>query len=379
MDYGFAPGTTPQDGRARNMFVRRGNTTLITAARNRNTVKGFISHLQNTAAITKPIDDLLIGTHANSNGQLAIPLFPNQRVATSYELVEDTITDTTKSIAIPDALIGHTPGNPISKHFHIKGCNIGKVPPFLQKFKEALGAVKVTAPLHFDCLADLSTHGTWEFMQYEFRMVRKAAFANRNDYITALNTAGFTFYNGDPILKKDWEALVPQNISKTSATAVRLPLGTTINKRTTIPFEDEFRYRKSVYTYTVNFPNAGSVPKNKPAQLAALSTSLDNHKYRSTDTVGGFDPAHPYPEYQRWGYSSKQDFMDEHEWSFSISGNRLVCNGLFHDYSLLTTITDRTAATMGNLIFNFYPIASTGLAAIITGLQVTDTKFFATA
>ncbi|HEX8314208.1 MAG TPA: hypothetical protein VF609_04415 [Flavisolibacter sp.] len=377
MDYGFAPGTTDQDGRVRNMFSRRGATTLITAGRNRSTVKQFIGHLDSTGTITKPIDDILIGTHANSQGYLFIPMFPRQAGPTTYETLEDTISDATKSITVPDSLIGYTTGDPITKSFHIKGCNIGKATPFLDKLKEAIGGnMNVTAPIHFHGLYENTTQGTWELMEYEFRLIRKNAFATRADYIAALEAEGFTFYNNDAIATTDWEAWVPQNITQASAVSVPLPLGVTLNRRTTIPFDRSFRYRATDYTYTITF--TGAIPSSMPDRMAALSAALDADKYRNTDTIGSFDPAHPYPEYVRWGYSSKQDFLDEHEWRFSPSGNQLVCSGRFHEYTLLVPVTDREAATMGNLLFNFYPIASAGLSAITTGLPVTDTNFFAT-
>jgi hypothetical protein len=377
MDYGFAPGTTAQDGRVRNMFTRRGNTTLIAAARNRSTVKEFIGHLDSAASITKPIDDLLIGTHANSQGYLFIPMFPNQQGPTTYETLEDTISDTTKSISVPDSLIGYTTGDPITKSFHIKGCNIGKATPFLDKLKEAIGGnLNVTAPIHFHGLWENTTHGTWELMEYEFRLIRKTAFASRADYITALDAAGFTFYNGDAVATADWEAWVPRSITAPSSVSVSLPLGTTLNNRSTLPFDRSFRYRASDYTFTITF--SGTIPSSTTDRMAALSTALDDFKYRDTDTIGGFDSSHPYPEYVRWGYSSKQDFLDEHDWRFTVSGNRLVCAGRFHEYTLLVPVTDRATATAGNLLFNFYPIASSGLSAITTGLPVTNTNFFAT-
>ncbi len=378
MDHGFAPGDTPQDGRVRNLFSRRGNTTLIAAARNRNTVKQFINHLDSTATITKPIDDILVGSHANAQGYLFTAMFPNQASPTKYETLEDSISDTTKSIGVPDSLIGFTTGDPITKNFHIKGCNIGKATPFLDKMKEAIGGnMNVTAPVHFHGLYEMSTHGTWELMQYEFRMNRKNAFTTRADYIAALDAANFTFYNSDPVALGDWEAWVPQSIAQGSSVNVTLPLGVTLNRRSNITFDRAFRYRISDYTYTINFPGAADVPKTTADRLAALDTGLDDFKYRDTDTVGGFDSAHPYPEYERWGYASKQDFLDEHDWRFSVSGSRLVCLGRFHAYTMLIPITDRDPANLDNIIFNFHPIASTGLTPITTGLVETDTNFFA--
>ena len=122
MDYAFAPGGTGFDRIVRGMFSRRANTTLTGARRGRSTVNEFIEHLDASSSITMPIDNILLGTHANSQGYLFTPMFSRQRGPTSFEILEDTISDTTKSISVPDSLIGFTTGDPITKSFHIKGC-----------------------------------------------------------------------------------------------------------------------------------------------------------------------------------------------------------------------------------------------------------------
>jgi hypothetical protein len=388
MDYSFAPGGTPFDGLLRVYFTRRATTTLIAATTARNTLHEFITQVDGSA--TPPIQDILLGTHANSQGTMQANMFDNQIGETSYEVMEDamsgrhtsdaTTPDTTlTSIAIPDALIGYTTG-PIANNFHIKGCNVGRVTPLLTKMKEALGDhVNLTAPVHFFGLFQHTAYGVWEWMAYEFRLLSKTAFANRAALVTAFDNKGLTFYNGDPVLLADIERWVPRNITRRRVSVLSLPIGSAIGRRTHIDTERQFRYRgPEDYTFTISYPDASQIPTSKADRMTALETGLTNFKYRPSDTVGGFDSAHPFPEYERWGYASKQDFLDEHDWRFDPSGADLICRGRFHAYTLQEPITDRDPANLDNVIFNFHPNSGSAHAAITTGLVETDTNFFAT-
>src|SRR5436190_15042005 len=152
MDFGFSPivNTTTTAGKQhltdlQTMFARMANTSLISKG-GMTSVRQFIVHLDKTTSITKPIGDLLIGTHANEEGQLSIPMFPGQSDWTKFETLEDTLSDAKKSIKIPDGLIGFTAGDPISHAVHLKGCNVGNAQPFLIKLEDAFGGnVNVTA------------------------------------------------------------------------------------------------------------------------------------------------------------------------------------------------------------------------------------------
>jgi hypothetical protein len=238
--------------------------------------------------------------------------------------------------------------------------------------------MNVTAPLHFHGVYFRTSHGTWELMAYEFRLVRKTAFASRAAYITDLNNEGFTFFNGDPVPLADWEAWVPRRIDRPSSVSVNWPLGVTLDRRTTIPFNRSLRYKKDAYTFTITYGSAAQVPSSTTDRMTDLLDQLNNFKYRPTDAIARFDSSHPYPEYERWGYSSMTEFMDEHDWRFTKSGKKLVCKGFFHAYTLLIPITDRVAANAGNLVFNFYPKAGSAIAPINTGLVETDGNFFTT-
>ena len=121
MDYGFAPGSTAPDKRARHLFARRANTTLV-APNSLATVRGFAQHLLTSRTVTCPIDDALIAAHANSEGWIFIPMFPKQKKGgTNFETLVKTIADATKSIAITDLVIGFTPGDPMTHSAKKKG------------------------------------------------------------------------------------------------------------------------------------------------------------------------------------------------------------------------------------------------------------------
>ena len=362
-DFGFAPGGTAQDGRLRRLFQRRAGTQLIAAQRGRTTVREFIGHLDTTPSITKPIDDALLGAHANSEGHIFIPMFPGQAGPTQFETLEDTIATAAHSVAIPDTLIGFTAGDPITHNVHFKGCNIGKAPPFLTKFKEALGDhINVTAPKHFHGLHELATHGTWEYMAYEFIIRRSTDFPTRADCVTAYQGAGFTFIGGVAIPNATWETWIPTNISATVARPFVANLGTTFGRRSTLAINRQFRVDRTRFTWFINFPTPGDVPAPADRQARFEAHVGDDPR---------MDSLHPYPWYERLGCASFADFIAGYTWTHTKSGRTLNTRGTRAEYTIVIPITN----TKRNLIFNFHPSAGSGFTAV-TNLAETDPVFF---
>ena len=365
MDYGFAPGSTAQDGRARRLFQRRANTTLV-SAKSLVTVRGFVNRLLSSASITRPIDDALIAAHASSEGWLLITLFPaqTQRGQSNFETLEESLSAIGNSIAIDDTVIGHSPGDPITHNVHFKGCNIGKAPPFLTKFKEALGDnVNVTAPKHFHDIYEHTSYGTFEHMSYEFSVQRKAAFATRAALLAALDAEGFTFIDGSAVPTANWGKWVPKKIGKTVKTPVSAKLGVSIGKRKTIDTTREFRVKRRPFYWQIKY--SGGAP---PSGTAARQTEFET-------SVGGdarFESTHPYPFYERVGYSSIADFFAGHTWTHTVKKNVLYTVGIRVEYTVVVPITE---VTSGNVVFNYHPLPTTSHAAI-TNLTETDTDFF---
>lgn len=375
MDYSFAPGNTGQDRRARQMFTRRPNTTLINANRHRNTVKQFVDHIASNGGIAKPIEDHLLASHASSQGFLFVSLFPGQRGPSQFETIESTIGNAARSIEIADATIGYT-SPPITKNFHIKGCNIGKARPFLVKLKEALGDhVHVTAPKHFHYLNRRNRLGVFEGMAYEFNINRNAPFNSKADVLAAFQAGGFTRIDGSPVPNADWNSWLPQRLARGQLRrrrrlrrALRVNLGMAIVNTRTLSFPIGFRVTPNRFTYTIGFPNAGSVPNGNAARQTALENALN------ADPT--FDNTHDFPVYERWGYNSIANFIAGYNWRFVKQGKNLICRGLRYEYTVLPPVLDLNT---GNLIFNFYPNNGLAQPPILNGLVETDNRFFETA
>jgi hypothetical protein len=376
VDFGFAPGGDGYFQSMQAMFGRRSSTSLI-AKQGVTAIRQFIGHLDATTSITKPVGDLLVGSHANEEGQLFIHSFAGQQGPTLFETLEETLSDTTKSIAIPDTLIGHNAGDPITHAFHIKGCNIGKAEPFLLKLKESLGQnVQVTAPLFFHGLTSVSTHGVFEYLGYEFLLRRRDPFPDRRTALTVFDAEQFKLIDGSVVPTADWNPLVPPNPNVTRKQSVPATLGVSLINRTTIPTPRQYRAIEIPFVWRVTFPDVASVPTNEADQRQVLrSTLLADSRLQD---------AHPYPQWRREGFGSFDEFFAGYRWRCQQRGRTLICTGKRFLYVVMVAITDpaRTPPSgffgNGPLLFNLYPAPGSGLASMTTALQVTDATFFAT-
>ena len=385
MDFGFSPGP-PRDSHLadlRTMFSLRANTTLI-AKSTVTSVRGFIQHLNGTGTITKPVGDLLLGTHANDEGQLSIPMFPGQSDWTKFETLEKTISDSTKSVAIPDPLIGFTAGDPTTHAVHLKGCNVGLAQPLLVKLKEALsGNVSVTAPKFFHG-ATSEPQGSFEYMGYQFALSRTELFLkpgtrtpDRPKALAEFDAKQFQLINNKVVPTADWDKLIPPNPNTEKREQVTSQLGQSFGKRTTIRTPRQYRVKPINFgPWTVSYPNAAAVPTSKTQQLQDLENSLQ--------TDARFQSSHPYPQYEREGFANTSAFVAGYSWDCPKRGATLVCTGTRFLFVFVLAVTDPATVPAtgifadGNLIFNFYPASGSSLSAITTALQVTDPTYFAT-
>src|SRR5436190_5928236 len=101
-------------------------------------IAGFIDDLFTDSSVTKPVDDLYIGTHADGDGFLFVSLFRGAVDAighatdiTDYEVLDQALMPA-RPAKIPDSLVGYHRGTPPAADpapthsVHIKGCNIGR-------------------------------------------------------------------------------------------------------------------------------------------------------------------------------------------------------------------------------------------------------------
>jgi hypothetical protein len=145
------------------------------------TIAAFIDDMFTDSSVTKPVDDLYIGTHAGGDGFLFVRLFRgavdvlgDPTEVTDYEVLDQAMGPA-RPARIIDSMVGYqratspAPDPPPTHSVHIKGCNIGRdrflpatgkpAAPFLVRLKQVFGSnVNITAPKHFHGLLPETNH-----------------------------------------------------------------------------------------------------------------------------------------------------------------------------------------------------------------------------
>lgn len=383
MDYAIAPKTDDVTTTLNEMISRRVPTTTMVDV---STVREFITELNNDLA-NHPVDDLVVGAHANSEGKWYIALFPGQKdnagkatTRTDFENIEQTLEPgmLTRQIRIDADTVGFTTPPP-THLLHIKGCNLGKSVPFLTKLKEALGGrVLVSAPKHFQGAYGLKAkgnNGSFEFMSYEFQVQTPArkvgkgfeGFASRADLIAALVTAQFR-YVGGPVPDADWEALIPKKIAQTQTFEIAVSLGGTVAGQKQLVMSPDPKTGlgggRQLRVYVAKTVWPFPVPSGtQAAKEAALKARIATDPRYQTN--------HVWPFYERIGFGSLDDYMAGHHWSF----DKKVGIGRRIEYTVVIPVTD-TSGAKPKLFFNFYPAAGAAQAAITNGIPPGDSRFY---
>jgi len=386
MDWGFAPGGSrdPMDDkhgeqeRARRLFQNRENTGLIDrpGGKKKSTpiasVRGFIQHLTSNASIAKPIENALIGTHANDEGQLFIPMFPGQRRETDFEILQATIDNANRSIKLTAVING--PGD---HEVHIKGCNIGTVTKFLTKLKEAFGSSGVTAPKHFHGLKFDAKIGITEYMAQEFLIRSATQITDRDTLIAKFKAKKFKFVgpagapdNGPLVGDDKWETWVPQDILTQGDNPVfrNFQFGGTVGGATERAFQRQFRVEKTkVGDIFWDFEPPAPFPA-ETGYVAALRADLKlAPQFQSTPTFLAF--------HERLGYGSVDEYVDGISWQIKPakkSPGTLHATGTRWLYVAVIPIVDTAT---GLLFINFHPDKGSGFDRSIDMVE-TDTRFF---
>jgi hypothetical protein len=367
-------------------------------------IAGFIDDLFTDAGVTKPVDDLYIGTHAGGDGFLFVRLFRgavdvlgDPTDVTDYEVLDQAMMPA-RPAKIPDSLVGYHRGTPPAADpppthsVHIKGCNIGRdrfsprpgesVAPFLAKLKQVFGGnVNVTAPKHFHGLLPETTHnGIFEYMEQELIVRTKAVripprtgplrgFAKRNELIEAYKAAHLSYHDGTPIPDADWGATLvprPRVPVENRGIAMTIPLGGTVERLTSVTIQKQLRIELEQVHWTIS--GAASTPPAGRLALLRASIAADAR----------FAATHSWPMYERRGFVDFTSYMDGHLWEFNTSGSDLLCTGSRFDYTIVQPIVDRSVTPVASrpLIFNFYPGVGSAETPILTGLVESDNQFF---
>lgn len=377
MDYAFAPGGTRYDKLARQLFSNRPNTKLLNN-RSLMTVAGFLHYLDTAAGITLPPDDLFVVSHGNDRAWMKIPLDPTQlhhdhTDPTTYETAEAAVAS--GSVNIPNDVNHDSTGTLTSMSVNIRGCRIGAAEPFVDKLKEAFGDESpVTAPEHFHWVFSFSSLGMFEWLKYSFSVVSKSPLAKKADVAAALDAEGFTYRDGTDVPTALWTDWVPKKVSigQRDTKKVYLDLGRTLGKQTHLRDWIGFRHETPKFTYRIS--GLSALPA-KADQVDTLRQALNDD---ANNEGSVWASSHPLPMYERFDHSSIDDFVDNMNWQFTWDAKHsvMVCVGYQHQYTVIVPITDPPDLKAGKLIYNFYPPATSSLAAVEELLTSDDTMFY---
>lgn len=372
MDYAFAPGTTGYDRIMRDLFAHKAGATLINQAGVRR-VDQFISHLKTDSGVSRPVDNLLIGTHGNDGGWFQVQLADidgdgdgRPDANTTYSVLE--IADNTDVIRLPSTLVK------AGSRILIKGCKIGQAEAFVDKLTTAFGGnVPVIAPIHFHNVWYRRGLGIIEYMSYDFSLAQPTAFPNRAALITAFKNAGLTFYNGTHIPDEKWSVWIPGGTGRGRRTrnfTVNLNPSLTPNSgrplsSLRLSINGGFRHDLEKYTFTIGYPGS-TPPTSQDARKADMRASMA--------ALDVFKATHPFPVYKRYELDSLDAFINGFIWKFNYLPKRkiMLCNGTRHRYTVQAPVAQPNT---NNLLFNFYPYSGNSTPAV-SQLSETDKHFF---
>jgi hypothetical protein len=369
VDYAFAPGGSSYDEDMHRLLARRPGTTLVTPKQTgKPTIAAFLNYLANTAAVAKPVGDLVIASHGDDAGWMKIALDNPANTNADYEEVERV--DNAGTINVPSALINTAAGAP-PMTIHIRGCRIGQAKPFMDLLKHAFGGkATLTAPLFFHLLRTETAEGSFEYLGYSFGFPSPTELADRDAVVQAFKDHKLKFLDGTtPVPDERWEDWIPPSVAVAHRQRpVFADLGQTIGSLgKKLKVRNEFRHDVEPTGFVLD--TIASDPGSDAARIQTLKTFLSSKDPR-------YMPSHKYPVYVRLGYASGNDFVDGYVWQFVYDAGKstLTCSGTRHFYTVIVPVTDLAT---GQLLFNFYPKSGSSVAAV-TKLPDTDPHLFLT-
>ena len=387
MDYLFVPGTTAAEVLGRQVISRRPNTTLITRPAAQNHLAGLLAHLTTSGTITRPIGDILLVAHGLETGNYFIRLSRTLGSPADFEKVDDANTSDVVRLTAP-LLTPPGDGAMNTITVRLRGCNIGSARPFIEKLQEAItpagGTLNMTAPLHFDEFYDV-TGGTVEHLAHKFtlkvarKFLRPNGSADRDGLLAAFDAAGFTYLDGTAIPTAAWTGWVPSNIHPPPAQwkqsfNTQVDLNPAIGTQTTVTIHREYRYETIPFSWDWGAPNPG----NHHDQLEVLRTTLPQGRIPNTPTGRQlYDPAYPWPLYERYGFTSIDDMVDNLDWTVTYSGGVLHFRATRYEYTVMLPITDPPVAPANPVLrfYNFFP-SSTAAGPAVLNLDETNADLF---
>jgi hypothetical protein len=363
MDFAFAPGATSYDRIMRKMYTNRASTTVIKSA-GVNSIKDFFNHL--STHVTTPLANILIGTHGNESGWMNVQLDPAFDAHTTYEALGKAFNPTTRSCQLVDNIINPRPldsnSQPIDPFVFIRGCRIGVMTPFIQKFKDVINGLSttdigVTAPLFYHVVYSMA-QGVFEGFNYDFHIFQSTSIANKATLVALLDAVGYTDMYGTDITTAKWNAWVPARITRGVDPLVRVKLNPSPITRLTSLRAGRYKYQRSNILTLRMDPSVGTLPTTQATIVPFLKTLMTNQAANAgTDPFWlMFRDTHPLPFYKRYEYDSIDDLVDGLEWILNAKSR--VFTGRRYEYYVSPPVINNNANN--EMVFNFYASPSGG-------------------
>ncbi|MDY0083976.1 MAG: hypothetical protein RBR74_12400 [Ignavibacteriaceae bacterium] len=359
-DYAFILPTDNFGTNADNYINRRPETRTILSSSFGDSLEAVLNTIVSGPQITSPIKDIIIVTHAGEGGFLFLKLMNNSAPPDqiSYYALQDYLNEQVRPQITSRQIKNDT-------NIHIRGCNIGKEPRYLDLLKRLFGNnVSVTAPKHLDSFSYLSQGTTihrYEHLSYCFTVFNKNAFTNKQQVISAFinHLPAFEDIYGNSLTQAQLNSWIPQDIRSNAETLYQCtnPISSSlrVNKKYI------HRFDNPLYTFDIELDSEPTANQ----RIDELKNAL-----RQVDTM---QTSHDFPEYHQFGYSSLDEFVDNISWRFTWdnSSDTLHCVGSRHLYQLRIPITD----TNNQLFLNAF-LGAGEKRYLHHQLIETDTRFF---
>jgi hypothetical protein len=386
MDFLFAPGNSPDENLGRTVLSRRPNTTAITLPAATNHIQGLLAELTKRSkpggTITLPIGDLVFAAHGLEFGTYFISLSSKLPAPADFELAVQA--DTSNAIRIDPALVTPAGGAMTTITVRMRACNIGKARPFVEKLQTAMtptgGSLNMTAPLHFNEFHGIAG-GDVEFLAHKFTLKVNTRFAKRDDLLAAFDAGGFTYLDGTAIPTAAWKEWVPTDIHPRSWRQkfnMKVDLDPKVGADATVVLHREYRFETKNYSWTWTAPDPGT----DHDRIELLRTTLPQGTLDGKPTgIHAYDPAYEWPIFQRYGFATLDDYVDQLPWTDDFSGGTHHFSARQFEYTVMLPVTDPPTAAVPpapapNPVMKFYNFYSRSAGGTVMKLDETNGQLF---
>lgn len=368
----FVPGTTAYDKKMATLMTLRPRTTLVVDPAIA-TLRAFLAAMHGGALAKHPISDIVVASHANAEGALALPMdagVPQPPATTvSYEDLEALAK--ARSLVVDPAALEPRPQDanrqPVQARLLVHGCRIGAAPPFLRKLKEALGnTLVVVAPKHYHVVGGHNRpDGAVEYLAYGFRVASPAPLPDKAAVVKAFAGGGFTRIDNKPVPPRLWPDWVPDDVTTTKSMPGRAVSPVT-GKREGFFAEFQVNHRSLFDQEQWATTPGRKDPGTDDARIKAVADHLAAQDPR-------FRNAHPFPIWQRFGQASMDELVKTWTWTVRWDSAAAVVRYRAErvDYIVIQPLVDPAT---NRLFMNFYPRGDRKRAVRL--LHQGDARFF---